>query len=292
MTSPITISNLPSSPPQSPQVSSPLRSCVCGVYKKSHSKLIGSGQYGQVYNGENVHTGERVAIKEIVWKKWLTKAGFLNLTIEHVQAMVRKEIDCQNACGHPDPHPNVVYLHAWDINSKYGYLVMELCDSNLLTLMNEFKESGKPMDESQAQRIFRQIVNGLHALRVRNIVHRDLKPANFLLKTIPGQAAAESDGSGKMSRDTQVKIADFGFARQVKSEDLAQTICGSPMYMAPEVETKGYDDKVRIIPSHLLLLDKLILHRLTFGASASCCTKCFLMLHLFMAEARWKCCVI
>jgi serine/threonine protein kinase len=50
--------------------------------------------------------------------------------------------------------------------------------------MNEFKESGKPMDESQAQRIFRPIVNGLHALRVRNIVHRDLKPANFLLKTI------------------------------------------------------------------------------------------------------------
>ena len=224
----------------SPPISSPSRSCVCGVYKKSHSKLIGSGQYGQVYNGENVTTGERVAIKEIVWKKWLTKAGFSNLTITHVQAMVRKEIDCQNACGTPHPHPNVVYLHAWDINDKYGYLVMELCDSNLLTLMNEYKESGKPMDEAQAQRIFRQIVNGLHALRVRNIVHRDLKPANFLLKTVPGQAAV----GGIMARDTQVKIADFGFARQVKSEDLAQTICGSPMYMAPEVETKGYDDKV------------------------------------------------
>jgi len=100
------------------------------------------------------------------------------------------------------------------------------------------------MEEAQAQRIFKQIVNGLHALRVRNIVHRDLKPANFLLKAAPG-AAAEGGGGGKMARDTQVKIADFGFARQVKSEDLAQTICGSPMYMAPEVETKGYDDKVR-----------------------------------------------
>jgi serine/threonine-protein kinase ULK/ATG1 len=241
MSSPLPSSALPAS---SPSVSSPLRSCVCGVYKKSHSKLIGSGQYGQVYNGENVTTGERVAIKEIVWKKWLTKAGFSNLTIEHVQAMVRKEIDCQNACGTPHPHPNVVYLHAWDINSKYGYLVMELCDSNLLTLMNEYKESGRPMDEAQAQRIFRQIVNGLHALRVRNIVHRDLKPANFLLKTVLGQPT-QAEGGGKMASDTQVKIADFGFARQVKSEDLAQTICGSPMYMAPEVETKGYDDKVK-----------------------------------------------
>jgi len=140
-------SPLPSNPlghPASSQLSSPSRSCVCGVYKKSHNKLIGSGQYGQVYNGENVTTGERVAIKEIVWKKWLTKAGFANLTIEHVQAMVRKEIDCQNACGTPDAHPNVVYLHAWDINPKYGYLVMELCDSNLLTLMNEYKPPPPP----------------------------------------------------------------------------------------------------------------------------------------------------
>ncbi len=236
MTSP-----LPSSPLQP---SSPLKSCVCNVYKKSTSKLIGSGQYGQVYNGENVVTGERVAIKEIVWKKWLSKAGSSSLTIEHVQAMVRKEIDCQHACGNPHPHPNVVYLHAWDINSKYGYLVMELCDSNLLTLMNEYKESGRPMDEAQAQRIFRQIVNGLHALRVRNIVHRDLKPANFLIKNAPGQSSVQGDAGSKMAIDAQVKIADFGFARQVKSEDLAQTICGSPMYMAPEVETKGYDDKV------------------------------------------------
>jgi serine/threonine-protein kinase ULK2 len=238
MTSP-----LPSSPPQ---VSSPSKSLLCGSYKKSHGKLIGSGQYGQVYNGENVVTGERVAIKEIVWKKWLTKAGSSSLTIEQVQAMVRKEIDCQNACGTPQPHPNVVYLHAWDINTKYGYLVMELCDSNLLTLMNDYKESGRPMDEAQARRIFRQIVNGLHALRVRNIVHRDLKPANFLLKTVPGPCSVQGE-AGKMAVDTQVKIADFGFARQVKSEDLAQTICGSPMYMAPEVETKGYDDKVTVL---------------------------------------------
>ena len=240
MTSP-----LPSSPPQ---VSSPSKSVLCGVYKKSHhGKLIGSGQYGQVYNGENICTGERVAIKEIVWGKWLAKAGSSSLTIEQVQFMVRKEIDYQNACGTPQPHPNVVYLHAWDINTKYGYLVMELCDSNLLTLMNDYKESGRPMDEAQARRIFRQIVNGLHALRVRNIVHRDLKPANFLLKTVPGPSSVQGDAGSKMAVDTQVKIADFGFARQVKSEDLAQTICGSPMYMAPEVETKGYDDKVTVL---------------------------------------------
>jgi len=32
-----------------------------------------------------------------------------------------------------------------------------------------------------------------------------------------------------------VKIADFGFARQLAEADMAATFCGSPLYMAPEV---------------------------------------------------------
>ena len=48
-------------------------------------------------------------------------------------------------------------------------------------------------------------------------VQRDLKPANLLL----------SDGV--------LKIADFGFARSLPSQSLADTLCGSPLYMAPEV---------------------------------------------------------
>jgi len=32
-----------------------------------------------------------------------------------------------------------------------------------------------------------------------------------------------------------LKISDFGFAKIIGSENLAETICGSPMYMAPEI---------------------------------------------------------
>lgn len=49
-------------------------------------------------------------------------------------------------------------------------------------------------------------------------MHRDLKPDNILLH------------NGK------IKIADFGFSKSLKSPtDLAQTMLGSPIYMAPEV---------------------------------------------------------
>lgn len=51
-----------------------------------------------------------------------------------------------------------------------------------------------------------------------NIVHRDLKPHNILLQSL------------KDSEEPVIKIADFGFARSV-SNDLAETLCGSPLYM-------------------------------------------------------------
>ena len=38
-----------------------------------------------------------------------------------------------------------------------------------------------------------------------------------------------------ISNDSDIKIADFGFARHLSGVDLAETMCGSPLYMAPEI---------------------------------------------------------
>ena len=41
--------------------------------------------------------------------------------------------------------------------------------------------------------------------------------------------------------------ADFGFARHLESASLADTLCGSPLYMAPEIlRYQRYDAKVLI----------------------------------------------
>ena len=59
---------------------------------------------------------------------------------------------------------------------------------------------------------------------------RDLKPQNLLLA---------SPGSGAV-----LKIADFGFARSLQPSALADTLCGSPLYMAPEIlQFQKYDAK-------------------------------------------------
>ena len=54
----------------------------------------------------------------------------------------------------------------------------------------------------------------------KNMLHRDIKLDNTLLK------------------DKKVKLADFGFGKQVKKSFISETFIGTPLYMAPEVLNK------------------------------------------------------
>ena len=75
------------------------------------------------------------------------------------------------------------------------------------------------------------IFDAINYCHERGIVHRDLKPENLLLTTKDVDQAI-------------VKIADFGLARHIDtSQDiLADTTCGTPGYVAPEILAfKPYD---------------------------------------------------
>lgn len=75
-----------------------------------------------------------------------------------------------------------------------------------------------------------QLANGLQVLHENNLIHRDLKPQNLLLSTTDDNSV--------------LKIADFGFARYLQPLGLAETLCGSPLYMAPEImQLQKYDAK-------------------------------------------------
>ena len=123
--------------------------------------------------------------------------------------------------------------------------------------------------EAVARRLVRQVAAGLRAMRERNLVHRDLKPQNLLLvgdpdpprRPGPGPDAAkpssrEADASASA---VTLKIADFGFARYVHPAGMAETLCGSPLYMAPEILSyRKYEAKAELWSVGAILFELLV----------------------------------
>lgn len=87
----------------------------------------------------------------------------------------------------------------------------------------------------------------MKALFAKGIVHRDLKPQNILLshncgKSLPSPENITLKIAGRFHAlkfksifNGNISLSDFGFARFLQEGNMAATLCGSPMYMAPEV---------------------------------------------------------
>ncbi|MEQ2234271.1 Serine/threonine-protein kinase ulk1, partial [Ilyodon furcidens] len=113
------------------------------------------------------------------------------------------------------------------------YLVMEYCNGGDLA---DYLHSKGTLSEDTIRVFLQQIAGAMKVLQTKGIIHRDLKPQNILLSYPPGRKSH--------SNNTCIKIADFGFARHLQNNMMAATLCGSPMYMAPEViMSQNYDAK-------------------------------------------------
>ncbi len=101
-------------------------------------------------------------------------------------------------------------------------LVLEYCDGGDFESYLRAQPHGR-LKEDDAKQFLVQLVRGLHYLRSLDVIHRDLKPENLLL-----QRSADNS--------LHLKIGDFGLARAVSNPfELAQTQCGSQLYMSPEI---------------------------------------------------------
>ena len=113
------------------------------------------------------------------------------------------------------------------------------------------------LNEVVVRHFLLQLASALQFLRARNLIHRDVKPQNLLLNPPADYFARErpeimpylaSDDALEPLTGIRslpmLKIADFGFARSLPSTSLAETLCGSPLYMAPEIlRYEKYDAK-------------------------------------------------
>lgn len=117
-------------------------------------------------------------------------------------------------------HPNIVQLYDFFSEPDRLCLVLELLDGG--ELFDRIVKR-KAYNESVARDAIRNVLTGLKYMHDLDVAHRDLKPENLLL-------ARKDD-------DSDLKIADFGFARCDASAMVTQ--CGTPNYVAPEVLIGG-----------------------------------------------------
>ncbi|XP_072312208.1 serine/threonine-protein kinase ULK2 [Eucyclogobius newberryi] len=190
-----------------------------GDFEYGRKDLVGHGAFAVVFKGRHrKKTDWEVAIKSIN-KKNLSKS----------QILLGKEIKILKELQ----HENIVALYDVQETPNSVFLVMEYCNGGDLA---DYLQAKGTLREDTLRVFLQQIAAAMRVLHSKGIIHRDLKPQNILLS----YAGRKKSGVSGI----RVKIADFGFARYLQSNMMAATLCGSPMYMAPEViMSQNYDAK-------------------------------------------------
>jgi serine/threonine protein kinase len=145
-------------------------------------QFIGQGGMGAVYKARQKHLDRVVALK-ILPPQAASDSGFADRFAREARALAQLN------------HPHIVTLYEFGQADGLFYFLMEFVDGiNLRQLLNAGRMAPK-----EALAIVPQICDALQYAHERGIVHRDIKPENILL-----------------SKEGQVKIADFGVAKIVQ----------------------------------------------------------------------------
>ena len=191
-------------------------------------KELGSGSYGHVFLAQHKITQVKYAIKAI------DKRSAVN--IQEMPYFIR-EIDIMYRVH----HPNVVKLFGHFEDNNYCYFIMEYMPGGNIysivqrTHMVTLKEIASIMKEVISAVYF------LHHMKPK-IVHRDIKPENVLL-----------------DQGNHAKLTDFGWSNYMEGNMKRTTICGTPVYLAPEiVNNTGHDEHVDIWCIGVLLFELIV----------------------------------
>jgi serine/threonine protein kinase len=180
-------------------------------------RKLGQGAMGVVYLVEDKLTGRQAALKMI------------NSTLMN-KASARERFLREGLIARDIRHSHVVAVY--DVGETEGqyYLVMEyLSGETLRNWLHRIIQAGKDVPYATAEKIIRNILEGLDAAHTSGVIHRDVKPENIMLT---GNSEAG---------DYSLKILDFGIARAIDSSSqqvvTTTTSTGTALYMAPEQKT-------------------------------------------------------
>ena len=190
-------------------------------------KELGSGSFGRVYLVTHKKTKVQYAIKAI------DKRDKTNI---EEKPYFRREIEVMYKIH----HPNVVKLYGHFEDNNYCYFIMEyISKGNIYGLIPQDKK--KRLSSQIVASLIKDVISAVYYLHNMDppIIHRDIKPENVLLA------------------DRMVaKLTDFGWSNYMQEDEKRTTVCGTPIYLAPEIiKEEGHDERVDIWCIGVLLFE-------------------------------------
>jgi serine/threonine-protein kinase len=203
---------------------------------------LGSGGMGEVYLGEQVSLGRKVAIK-VLHQDLSAQSGMTERFKREARLLSAVE------------HPAVVRIVDFGESGDHACLVMEFVEGESL-----FDVLAKgPLPPGRALPLLQQLADGLAAIHDKGIIHRDLKPENVFISPSP--------------RGEQARLLDFGIARLVEPEagsavSQVGVVLGTPEYLSPEQAVGAKVDTRSDLYSFGVLAYRVLAGRLPFDGPA------------------------
>ena len=190
-------------------------------------KELGAGSFGHVYLVTHKATKVQYAIKAI------DKRNKSNI---EEKPYFRREVEVMYKIH----HPNVVKLYGHFEDNNYCYFIMEyISKGNVYSLISQDKK--KRINAQIVASLMKDVISAVYFLHNMHppIIHRDIKPENVLLAE--GMVA---------------KLTDFGWSNYMQEDEQRKTVCGTPIYLAPEIiKEQAHDEHVDVWCIGVLLFE-------------------------------------
>ena len=184
---------------------------VCVAFHNAHTKeLLQDTYYNKVYLAQSRITGSFVVLKIIDMQKSMERLATMRSSMQ-----VQDEVTFQRSMRHPFL---VTCLHSFQ-NEDTLHLILENMRSGDVKA-HAIKKGALP--HKFVNNFFEHVACGLTFMHGRRLVHRDVKLENVFFRK-------------KAHGTFTFKLGDFGFTRYAMILTGCRTLCGTLMYMAPEV---------------------------------------------------------